>query len=246
MEEIHANLLDRLRQAEAKEQGRLGEVAPIEASPAPEQKLAAMCNPLPGTPPSTRACPISAVSARASTASSETRMRWVSPEHYNKGMTVFLCSKCGTAITPELAELAAIPDVFDDERDRDKKTRRAPSTVPRGHYVIDPEPWGPPYVMQHDQDDPKPAQSRGPLVCREEGFVISAGSRQTVLLHPDDAAGLQPLPNWENSNGCCGPTGDEGLNRACPCGAPVATLAADCFGPCELHLDPVRTYALSQ
>ncbi|MEU6291755.1 hypothetical protein [Streptomyces sp. NPDC046988] len=37
-------------------------------------------------------------------------------------MTVFLCSKCGTAITPELAELAAVPDVSDDERDRDKET----------------------------------------------------------------------------------------------------------------------------
>ena len=29
-------------------------------------------------------------------------------------------------------------------------------------------------------------------------------------------------------------------------GAPVATLAADCFGPYELHLDPVRTFAFSQ
>ncbi|MEV6731423.1 hypothetical protein [Streptomyces sp. NPDC051364] len=146
-------------------------------------------------------------------------------------MTVFLCSKCGTAITPGLAELAAIPDVSDDERDRDKETRRAPSTVPQGHYAIDPEPWGPPYVVQDDQEDPKRAQSRGTLVCHEEGFVISAGIRQTVLVHPDDAAGLQPLPNWENSNGCCGPTGNEGINRACPCGAPIATLAADCFGP---------------
>ncbi|MGW1520753.1 hypothetical protein [Streptomyces sp. NPDC002287] len=163
-----------------------------------------------------------------------------------RGMTVFLCSKCGTAITPELAELAAVPDPSDDEHDRDKETRRAPSTVPRGRYAIDPEPWGPPYVVQDDQEDPKPAQSRGPLVCREEGFVISAGVPGTVLMHPEDAPDLQPLPNWENSTGCCGPTGDEGLNRACPCGAPVATLAADCFGPFELHLDPVRTYAFSQ
>ncbi|PJN39210.1 hypothetical protein CG747_19705 [Streptomyces sp. CB02959] len=31
--------------------------------------------------------------------------------------------------------------------------------------------------MQDDQEDPKPAQSRGPVVCREEGFVISAGSQ---------------------------------------------------------------------
>ncbi|MFD8992579.1 hypothetical protein ACFVZ4_31600 [Streptomyces goshikiensis] len=161
-------------------------------------------------------------------------------------MTVFLCSKCGTAITPQLAELAAVPNVSDDEHDRDKDTRRAPSTVPQGHYVIDAEPWGPPYVVQNDQEDPKPAQSRGLLVSGEEGFVISAGVRGTVLMYPEDAPDLRPLPNWENSSGCCGPTGNEGLNRVCSCGAAVATLAADCFGPYELHLDPVRTYAFSQ
>lgn len=45
LEEIHANLLDRLREGEAKEQGRLGEVAAIEAGlAAAEQKLAAMCD----------------------------------------------------------------------------------------------------------------------------------------------------------------------------------------------------------
>ncbi|MFH8640352.1 hypothetical protein [Streptomyces goshikiensis] len=161
-------------------------------------------------------------------------------------MTVFLCSKCGTAITPQLAELAAVPNVSDDEHDRDKDTRRAPSTVPQGHYVIDAEPWGPPYVVQNDQEDPRPAQSRGLLVSGEEGFVISAGVRGTVLMYPEDAPALRPLPNWENNSGCCGPAGNEGLNRACSCGAAVATLAADCFGPYELHLDPVRTYAFSQ
>ncbi|WP_416966868.1 hypothetical protein [Streptomyces sp. 4F14] len=160
-------------------------------------------------------------------------------------MTVFLCSRCGAAITPELAELPAVPDAPVDDRDRDKETRRAPSTVPRGRYAIDPEPWGFPYVRQDDQEDPKPAQSRGLLVSGEDGFVISAGNRGTVVVHPDDADGLGPLPAWENSSGCCGPTGSEGLNRACPCGAPVATLAADCFGPYELHLDPVRTYAFT-
>ncbi|MCK9871166.1 hypothetical protein MRI28_16230 [Nocardiopsis dassonvillei] len=119
-------------------------------------------------------------------------------------------------------------------------------TVPRGHYAIDPEPWGPPYVAQDDQHNPKPAQSRGGhVVCREKGFVISAGTRRTVLVHPDDAADLRPLPRGKNSSGCCGPAGNQGLNLACVCGAPVATLAADCFGPYELHLDPVRTYAFS-
>ncbi len=161
-------------------------------------------------------------------------------------MTVFLCSKCSTAITSELVELPAIPDVSETEHDRDAKTRRAPSTIPRGRYAIDPEPWGFPYVLQDDQDNPKPAQPRGSMVCHEEGFVISAGAVNTVVVHPEDASSLQPLPHFENSSGCCGPAGNEGLNRACPCGAPVATLAADCYGPCELHLDPVRTYASHQ
>ncbi|MER5738368.1 hypothetical protein ABT117_22160 [Streptomyces sp. NPDC002262] len=160
-------------------------------------------------------------------------------------MTVFLCAKCGTAITPGLAELAAVPDFSVGERDRDEKTRRAPSTVPRGCYAIDPAPWGPPYVVQDDQRNPKPAQPRGPRIRGEEGFVMSAGTRRTVLVHPADAAALEALPNGENNTGCCGPAGDEGLNRACPCGARVATLAADCLGPYELHLDPVRTYAFS-
>ncbi|MEV6674364.1 hypothetical protein [Streptomyces sp. NPDC051162] len=30
---------------------------------------------------------------------------------------------------------------------------------------------------------------------------------------------------------------------ACACGALVATLVADCMGPYELRLDPVRVYA---
>ncbi|WP_327298844.1 hypothetical protein [Streptomyces sp. NBC_01197] len=127
-------------------------------------------------------------------------------------MTVFLCSKCGAAITPELARLAAASELSDGEREQEKKTHEAPSTVPRGRYAIDPEPWGPPYVVQEDQENPKPAQPRGPVICPGDGFVISAGRRHTVLTNPEDAAGLQPLPNWRNSNGCCGPKGDEGRN----------------------------------
>jgi hypothetical protein len=84
-------------------------------------------------------------------------------------------------------------------------------------------------VVQDDQENPKPAQPRSPMVSHEEGFVISAGTRDTVVVHPEDAPGLQPLPDWKNSSGCCGPAGYEGLNRACACGAPVATLAADCY-----------------
>lgn len=122
-------------------------------------------------------------------------MRSGNSEHYNAGMTVFHCSKCGTAITPDLVELAPAPDVSDSLQDRDKKTRRAASTVRQGHHAIDPESWGPPYVLQDDQDNPRPAQSRGPLVCNEEGFLVSAGTAGTILVNPEDASDLQPLPN---------------------------------------------------
>ncbi len=77
-------------------------------------------------------------------------------------------------------------------------------------------------------------------------FMTSAGMTNSVVVHPDDVPDLQPLPDRTRSVGCCGPSGEYGLNRACPCGAPVATLTADCMGPYELHLDPVRVYAFDQ
>ncbi|MFF2375073.1 hypothetical protein ACFVUW_11895 [Streptomyces xiamenensis] len=161
-------------------------------------------------------------------------------------MTVFYCCKCGITLTPDLTALSDVPIVPDLDSARSKGARLASATVPQGHYAIEREPWGAPFVRQEDQDNPVPGHPRGPLMATKEGFLVSAGVRDTVVLHPDDAPGLQPLPGWENSNGCCGPSGTEGPNRACPCGARIATLAADCSGPYELHLDPVRTYAFDE
>ena len=91
--------------------------------------------------------------------------------------------------------------------------------------------------MPHpDQDNGGAAQPRGCWYVVEGDLMISAGPRNNVVLHPDDAPTLASLPGGENCVGCCGPSGDQGLNRACPCGARVATLAADCYGPHELHL----------
>ena len=156
-------------------------------------------------------------------------------------MTVFRCAACGTAITPDLTELPAVPDVRYTWEDRDPETRRLPPTVPRGHYAIDPYPWGPPYVVQADQENPLPAHPRWLEYLDDEGFLISAGTADFVVLHPADAPALEPLPGGEGTSGCCGPMGADGLNRACPCGAPLATLVAACSGPYELHLDPDRT-----
>ncbi|RKN60008.1 hypothetical protein D7231_33725 [Streptomyces klenkii] len=63
------------------------------------------------------------------------------------------------------------------------------------------------------------------------------------MVHPKDAPDLHLTGPLSIHQGCCGPLGTGGRNMACPCGALVATLAADCMGPHELHLDPLRVYA---
>ncbi|GHE33833.1 hypothetical protein GCM10017778_16080 [Streptomyces vinaceus] len=160
---------------------------------------------------------------------------------YNGSMTVFLCVNCGGSLTPNLTPLPAVPSAPDEEA-RDKESRRAPAPLPQGHYAIETEPWGAPYVPHPDQEKGGPAQPRGPWRSDEGVAMVSAGPRNNIVIHPEDAPDLRPLPDGEKSGGCCGPSGDRGLNRACPCGARVATLAADCFGPYELHLDAMRAY----
>ncbi|MEU6242533.1 hypothetical protein [Streptomyces sp. NPDC047024] len=161
-------------------------------------------------------------------------------------MTVFYCTKCGTALTGDLVALPTVPDVDDPDDGRDKKTGRARSTVPRGHYAIDPDPWGAPFApaaapRQH-------ARTSGRELLRTEtGATVSAGRRDSVVIHPDDVLPrLTPFTCGDNWTGCCGPTGAHGPNLACACGSRLATWAADCLGPNELHLDPVRVHAWHQ
>lgn len=156
-------------------------------------------------------------------------------------MAVFFCAVCGEALTGELERMPGeLPTEVCDWRERDRETRRAPSTVPRGFFAVDPEPWGAPYVVRED-DEVRPCQSRGVSVTTDEGELQSAGPRDTVVLNPDDLPGLAMIQG-PVSDGCCGPTGNRGPNRACRrCGTPVATLAADCYGAHEAHLDPRTT-----
>ncbi|MER5890607.1 hypothetical protein ABT160_42845 [Streptomyces sp. NPDC001941] len=148
-------------------------------------------------------------------------------------MTRFYCAECGGALTDPLTPLSAVP-VPPPYEERDQTSRRPPATMPRGHYAIEPEPWGAPYVPYEDDEDGR-AQRRAGWMADERGSLKSAGPRNNIVLHPEDAPGLEMLP--DTSMGCCGPAGDRGLNRACPCGKPVATLAADCCTVYELHLD---------
>ncbi|MBQ0887866.1 hypothetical protein KBZ94_23560 [Streptomyces sp. RM72] len=161
-------------------------------------------------------------------------------------MTVFYCAKCSTALTGNLAALPAVPDVNNSDCGRDKKTGRARSTVPRGHYAIDPDPWGAPFVVASASHGRFPSSGRE-LLRADSSITVSAGWRDSFVVHPDDVlprlAAFTLKDNWL---GCCGPAGAHGPNLACHCGSRLATWAADCMGPIELHLDPVRVYVWQQ
>ncbi len=151
-------------------------------------------------------------------------------------------------ITGRLTPLESVPERpgYDGAKQADG-TRHPPSTVPRGHYAVDPEPCGVPFVPYLPSEECVRAYPGGPCMGDPDGpgFLVSAGPRDTVVLYPDDADALVRLPNYARSMGCCGPTGDEGMNRRCPCGNEIATLIADCHTPYELHLDPDRVRAVA-
>lgn len=155
-------------------------------------------------------------------------------------MAVFSCARCGAVLTPDLAlsaEKLVRPPAQEGRGPR-------PSTTPLGFFAIDPEPFGVPFVPAVDQNPPvydEPVAMPGSGSCRIDGvLVVSAGPRNTIVIHPDDAPSLQLHPDFTRRTGCCGLDGKRGPNRVCRCGAEVATLMADCTGAHELHLDPNR------
>ncbi|WP_424211515.1 hypothetical protein ACN20G_05070 [Streptomyces sp. BI20] len=159
-------------------------------------------------------------------------------------MTVFLCARCGTPLTPDLRELPVLPEPEEDPRDRDADTAAAPAAVARGAYAVDPEPWAGPAWLTADRAPtggaPVPAPGRAPGRVPEDPDAADAPAG-TIVLHPADAPALTLAPG-RASQGCCGPRGDSGRNLLCPCGARPATLVADCLGPRELRLDPYRIH----
>ncbi|MEU3985312.1 hypothetical protein AB0F77_35510 [Streptomyces sp. NPDC026672] len=140
--------------------------------------------------------------------------------------------------------LAAVPDVGDPDDGRDRKSGRARSAVPHGFYAIDPEPWGAPFVPAAAPSPAARRTGRELLRLATPTPTVSAGPRDSVVVHPDDILPrLVAFTYGDNWTGCCGPTGAHGPNLACACGSRLATWAADCLGPNELHLDPVRVHA---
>lgn len=113
--------------------------------------------------------------------------------------------------------------------------------MPRGSYALEPELWGAPLVPT---DEPSAAFAGAPCIGDPdgEGFLISAGPMNTIVVHPDDAPTLLPLSE-PGHFGCCGWHGQAGPNRLCSCGAEIGTEISDCSTAYELHLDPSRVRA---
>ncbi|MEU6555787.1 hypothetical protein ABZ915_36890 [Streptomyces sp. NPDC046915] len=161
-------------------------------------------------------------------------------------MNVLVCAACGRRLSEPLRLLPVLPErPWYDGRKGPDGSRHAPSTVPRGTYAVDPEPSGAPYVP-HPDPEWMGAAVPGLVVADPDGpgCLMSAGPRDTLVVHPDDTRGfLERNPAFVEV-GCCGPPGQEGPNELCPgCGAEAATLFADCSGPYETHFlpDAVRT-----
>ena len=155
------------------------------------------------------------------------------------GVTVFVCAACGTVLTEAVTRLPELPERPPDMArfESGDPYRRAPSTVGRGFYALDPEPWGPPFVPT---DEAVAIFPGGPCVADPDGdgFLVSAGPRNTIVLHPEDAPVLEYSPK-DGDMGCCGVPGTAGLNMRCPaCGVDVGTLISECYTAYELHLVP--------
>jgi hypothetical protein len=141
-------------------------------------------------------------------------------------MNVLSCVACGSRLTEPVRRLDEMPEYpgWDGLPDPDGR-RHGPPSVPRGTYVVDPQPFGAPFEPIGPGDD-------------ERGFLVAAGPRGTYVLHPDDVVDLVPHPDPYRLIGCCGPDGRAGINHVCVCGAEVAIVAADCTSRYETRLVP--------
>ncbi|MCX5051264.1 MULTISPECIES: hypothetical protein [unclassified Streptomyces] len=164
-------------------------------------------------------------------------------------MNVLMCAACGTRLTEPLRLLPEVPPRPEyDGRKNPDGSRRAPSTVPRGAYAVDPEPCGAPYVPHPDPDWCDAAHPGNACMGDPDGqgFLMSAGPRDTLVVHPEDTRGHLSANPALREIGCCGAPGREGPNEVCAgCGAVAATLFSDCTGPYETHFlpDAVRVAA---
>ena len=154
-------------------------------------------------------------------------------------MNALICAACGGRLTEPVRQLDEMPEYpgWDGLPGPDGR-RHGPPSVPRGTYVVDPRPFGAPFVPADPAQEYDGVVPGGKWMSDERGALVSAGPRGTYVLHPDDVLGIAPHPDHRRLIGCCGPNGDYGVNHVCGCGAEVAIVAADCCSGYETRLVP--------
>ncbi|MFB7507033.1 hypothetical protein [Streptomyces broussonetiae] len=159
-------------------------------------------------------------------------------------MDVLLCAACGRRPTEPVRRLDEMPEgPGRDGLSGPDGPLRPPALLSRGTYAVDPLPHGAPFVPAPDGEEYDAVVPGGRWMSDERGFRVSAGPRGTRVLHPLDVVGLGLHPDVMRSVGCCGPDGEHGVNRLCPCGAEVVIAAADCTSEYATRFVPdvVRT-----
>jgi hypothetical protein len=135
-------------------------------------------------------------------------------------VNVLRCTACGRRLTEPVRLLDEMPGFPPADWLPDPGgNRQGPPSVPRGTYVADPLPHG--------------------------TYTADSLPHGTYVLHPDDVVDIAPHSDVQRLLGCCGPSGHNGINHVCPCGAEVAIVTADCCSRYETRLvrDAVRAEA---
>ncbi|UPZ28785.1 hypothetical protein MUK60_13780 [Streptomyces sp. LRE541] len=155
-------------------------------------------------------------------------------------MNVLSCAACGRALTGPVRQLDEQPPYpYWDGLPDAEGNRHGPATVPRGTYVVDPQPFGAPFVPYEGEADAYDGIVPGGMwMFDERDSLLAAGPRGTYVLNPLDVVELAFHPDTSRWGGCCGSSPYKGVNRVCACGAEVAILASDCSGGYETRLVP--------
>ena len=72
-----------------------------------------------------------------------------------------------------------------------------------------------------------------------DGELLGAGLEHYAT-HLEDAKLLGYVTDRLRLSGCCGPSGCDGKNRVCTCGAEIATEKSDCWMPHGVVFDPEK------
>lgn len=134
-------------------------------------------------------------------------------------MAVFGCAGCGAVLTAAVSKVALPIHLSDTYWET-----LHPPLLEAGTYAVDPEPYGPPWLLW-EEVGAQEAAARGFFV---PVGALSEGAPDSVLLAPGDMRGTGLVP--ERTEGYCrGTDGSGGPNLAClGCGLPVGSRIDDC------------------